>query len=117
MIKRNVIISTIKPLSPPPRHLLQIQDNEVIQHLSVLVGAAADIEKIADENDCGAGTGFGDRAPGVELGPDVGAGVKGVDIVGIRSSIGFAAVNYDDVVSPEGGAVATAFGWWGRRVW
>jgi hypothetical protein len=47
----------------------------------------------------------------------VGSGVEGVDVIGVGSGIGFAAVDDDNVISPEGGAVTTAFCRWGRRVW
>lgn len=106
-----MIISTIKSFPLSPSHLIQVEDNEVVEDFTVFVGAAADVEEIADEDDGGAGTGFGKWTAGVELGPGVGSGVEGVDVVRIGSGIGFAAVDYYDVVAPEGGTVAAAFCW------
>ena len=46
--------------------------------------------------------------------PGVGADVEGVEVVGVGADVGFAAVDEDEVVSPEGGRVAAAFlGGWG----
>jgi hypothetical protein len=106
-----MIVSTIKSFPLSPSHLIQVEDNEVVEDFAVFVGAAADVEEIADEDDGGAGTGFGEWTAGVELGPGVGSGVEGVDVVWIGSGIGFAAVDYYDVVAPEGGTVAAAFCW------
>ena len=109
-----MIISTIKSFAPSPSHFVQVKDDEVIEDFAVFVGAAADVEEVADEDYCGAGTGFGEGTARVELGPGVGSSVEGVDVVGVGSGVGFAAVDYYDVVSPEGRTVAAAFcGSWG----
>ena len=50
--------------------------------------------------------------------PDMGAGVEGIYVVWVGSPFCFAAVDDDDVASPEGGGVAAAFvGRRGRGCW
>lgn len=109
-----MVISTIKSFSPAPGHLFQVQDNKIVKDFAVFVGAAADVQEIADENDRGARAGFGEWATGVELCPGVGSGVEGVNVVGVGSGIGFATVDYYYMVSPEGGTMTAAFCGWGR---
>jgi hypothetical protein len=112
-----MIISTIKSFAPSPGHFFQVKDNEVVEDFTGFICTATDVEEVADEDHCCAGTGFGEGAAGVELGPGVGSGVEGVDVVGVGSSIGFAAVDYYDVASPEGRTVAAAFCWRRGGVW
>lgn len=111
MVESSMIISTFKPFTPAPRHPCEIKDDKVIEDFTVFVCSAADVEEVVDEDYCCAGTGFRGWAAGVELSPGVGSGVEGVEIVGVGSSICFAAIDDDDVVSPEGGRVTAAFGW------
>jgi len=53
----------------------------------------------------------------MELGPCVCPGVEGVNVVWVGSGVGFAAVDDDDVVSPQGCTVTATFGGWGRGIW
>jgi hypothetical protein len=103
MIKRRMIIPTLKPPPPPPHHSLQIQHHQIIQDLAVFVGPPRDVEEVVYEDDCGAGAGFGGGTTGEETGPGVGAGVEGVDVVWVGATVVFAAVDEEDVGAPEGG--------------
>jgi len=48
----------------------------------------------------------------------MGSGIEGVDVVRIGPTFCFAAVDDDDVASPEGGGVAAALvGRWGGSCW
>jgi hypothetical protein len=117
VVECRMIIPTIKPFPPSPNHLIQIQHDQIIKNLAMFVRPPTDIQQISHQDHGSAGTSFGGRTTGVKLRPCVVSGVEGVDIVRVGSCVSFTAVDYDDVVSPEGGTVAAAFCRWRRAVW